>query len=100
MPKTGSGKPLESTVGVRRLRGSRNDAGTSTKLSSRVAKGVGSGEGAVEGEATTAGSRADSTEPMGASGAVDSVVGVGRVASACCGTSRGCAGAKRKLYSA
>ena len=44
MPNTGSGKPLESTVGVRKWWASRNDAGMSTKLSSRVAKGVGSGE--------------------------------------------------------
>ena len=46
MPKTGSGKPLDSTVGVRKWWASRNDAGMSTKLSSRVVKGVGSGEGA------------------------------------------------------
>ena len=93
MPKTESGKPLESTVGVRKWWASRNDAGMSTKLSSRVANGVGSGEGA-------AGSRADSTEPMDASGAAESVVAVGRVGSGCCGTSSGCAGAKIKLYSA
>ena len=87
MPKTESGKPLESTVGVRKW------WSTNSKLSSRVANGVGSGEGA-------AGSRADSTEPMDASGAAESVVAVGRVGSGCCGTSSGCAGAKIKLYSA
>ena len=93
MPKTGSGKPLESTVGVRKWWASRNDAGMSTKLSSRVAKGVGSGEGAT-------GSCADATGPMDASGAAGSVVVVGGVGSGCCGTSSGCEGAKIKLYSA
>ena len=93
MPKTGSGKPLESTVGVRKWCASRNDAGMSTKLSSRVAKGVGSGEGAT-------GSCADATGPMDASGAAGSVVVVGGVGSGCCGTSSGCEGAKIKLYSA
>ena len=93
MPKTGSGRPLESTVGVRKWWASRNDAGMSTKLSSRVAKGVGSGEGAT-------GSCADATGPMDASGAAGSVVVVGGVGSGCCGTSSGCEGAKIKLYSA
>ena len=93
MPKTGSGKPLESTVGVRKWWASRNDAGMSTKLSSKFAKGVGSGEGAT-------GSCADATGPMDASGAAGSVVVVGGVGSGCCGTSSGCEGAKIKLYSA
>ena len=93
MPKTRSRKPLESTVGVRKWWASRNDAGMSTKLSSRVAKGVGSGEGAT-------GSCADATGPMDASGAAGSVVVVGGVGSGCCGTSSGCEGAKIKLYSA
>ena len=93
MPKTGSGRPLESTVGVRKWWASRNDAGMSTKLSSRVPKGVGSGEVAT-------GSCADATGPMDASGAAGSVVVVGEVGSGCCGTSSGCEGAKIKLYSA
>ena len=78
---------------VRKWWASRNDAGMSTKLSSRVAKGVGSGEGAT-------GSCADATGPMDASGAAGSVVVVGGVGSGCCGTSSGCEGAKIKLYSA
>ena len=78
---------------MRKWWASRNDAGMSTKLSSRVAKGVGSGEGAT-------GSCADATGPMDASGAAGSVVVVGGVGSGCCGTSSGCEGAKIKLYSA
>ena len=65
----------------------------STKLFRRVAKGVGSGEGAT-------GSCADATGSMDASGAAGSVVVVGGVGSGCCGTSSGCEGAKIKLYSA
>ena len=57
----------------------------STKLSSRVPKGVGAREGAT-------GSCAASTVPMDASGAVGSVVVAGRVGSGCCGTSSGCEG--------
>ena len=74
MPKTGSGKPLESTVGVRWLWSSRREAGMSTKLilSSRVPRGVGSG--------SAAGSWAASAGPMDTSDVVRSVVELRAVA--------------------